>query len=115
MRRVLCVVLVLVIVIGIAGQSLADKHNKGAKVQEEAARRNITLITREQAQEIAAKKIGRSDARCKELKLRNEADDYYNGSNFQPVYKMEFVSGRDEYEINIDAVTGEILKFKLDD
>ena len=53
--------------------------------------------------------------RVKDLELEEESDDYPNGTNFRPVYKVECVSGRDEYDVVVDAVTGEILKFKLDD
>ena len=30
------------------------------------------------------------------------------------MYKVEYVSGREEYDIEIDTVTGKVLKFELD-
>ena len=61
------------------------------------------------------KRLNSDNARVKEIELENEADDYPNGTNFRPVYQFECISGHDEYDIDIDAVTGEILKFKRDD
>ena len=49
------------------------------------------------------------------MELEDEHDDYPCPERFRPVYKIECYSGIDEYDIEIDAVTGKILKFKLDD
>lgn len=82
---------------------------------EEAARRNITLISEQQAKDIAAKKLAVSNVVFKEIDLDNEADDYPNSSSFRPVYSLECIAGAQEYDLDIDAVTGEVLKCKLDD
>ena len=34
---------------------------------------------------------------------------------FRPVWELEFRAGRDEYDVHVDAVTGQVLKFELDD
>lgn len=112
MKKVLCA-LCVVMLLCLCGQALADREEQ--YVREEASRRNITLIAPERAERIALERIGKGGARVKDLELEEESDDYPNGTNFRPVYKIECVSGRDEYDIVVDAVTGEILKFRLDD
>ena len=80
-----------------------------------AARQNMKLITVERVHEIVSARLESKNIRFKEIELDNEADDYPNGSYFRPIYQVEcFANGR-EYDIDVDAVTGEILKFKLDD
>ncbi|MBR0035033.1 MAG: PepSY domain-containing protein, partial [Synergistaceae bacterium] len=66
-------------------------------------------------EDIAAGRIRSGSITFKEIELEDEHDDYPNSERFRPVYKIECYSGRDEYDIEIDAVTGKILKFKLDD
>ncbi|MBQ7216337.1 MAG: PepSY domain-containing protein [Synergistaceae bacterium] len=113
----LCMLLAAVIVLGIAGQAFAHDHHDHEEqyIIEEAARRNITLITSAEARDIAAKRIGSGNVRFKDVELEDEHDDYPNSARFRPVYKIECYAGRNEYDIEIDAVTGKILKFKLDD
>ena len=84
-------------------------------VREEAARRNITLITLKEAEQIAMQQLKSRNFRFKESELEDEADDYPNAINFRPVYKFECKSEGREYEIEIDAVTGKVLKFERDD
>ncbi|MBQ7216338.1 MAG: PepSY domain-containing protein [Synergistaceae bacterium] len=84
-------------------------------VRQEAERRNIQLISTSEAEDIAAGRIRSGSITFKEIELEDEHDDYPNSERFRPVYKIECYSGRDEYDIEIDAVTGKILKFKLDD
>ena len=52
----LCALLAVIIVLGICGGAFADHEEQ--YVREEAARRNITLITIEQARDIAVKRVG---------------------------------------------------------
>ena len=114
----LCVLLVTIIVLGFFGQAFAHNDHYDHEEQyviEEAARRDIKLISAAEAKEIAAKCLGSENIRFKEVELEDEHDDYPNPERFRPVYKIECYSGRDEYDIEIDAVTGKILKFKLDD
>ncbi|MBQ7154429.1 MAG: PepSY domain-containing protein [Synergistaceae bacterium] len=84
-------------------------------VRKEAERRNLTLLNVMQAKYLAARTIGSASVKFKEIELEDEHDDYPNAINFRPVYKLECVSGGNEYEIEIDAVTAQVLKFKLDD
>ena len=113
----ICVLLAAVIVLGIFGQAFAHDHHDHEEqyVIEEAARRDIKLLSAAEARDIAAKRIGSGNVRFKDVELEDEHDDYPNAERFRPVYKIECYSGRDEYDIEIDAVTGKILKFKLDD
>ena len=109
----LCALLAVIMVLGICGGALADLEEQ--YVREEAARRNITLLTVEQASDIAVKRIGGGNVRVKDVDLEDEHDDYPNAENFRPVYKLECVAGRVEYDVEIDAVTGKVLKFERDD
>ena len=110
----LCMLLAAVVVLGVFGQAFAHGREE-QYVIEEAARRDIKLLSAAEARNIAAKRIGAENVRFKEIELEDEHNDYHNAERFRPVYKIECYSGRDEYDIEIDAVTGKILKFKLDD
>ena len=55
------------------------------------------------------------NVRIKEIELENEADDYPNDIYFRPVYQIELVNNGVEYDVDVDAVTGEVLKLKRDD
>ena len=111
MKKILCVLLVVAVM---AGVSFADGRDE-RYVREEASRRGITLITEEEAVRIARERLGDNSARVKDADLEDE-DDYYRGrDDFRPVWSLELRTGRDEYDIDVDAVTGEILKFKIDD
>ena len=97
-----------------AGVSFADGREE-RYVREEASRRGITLITEEEAVRIARERAGSKDARVKDVDLEDEDDYYRSRDDFRPVWSLEAVAGGQEYDIDVDAVTGEILKFKLDD
>ncbi|MBQ3625945.1 MAG: PepSY domain-containing protein [Synergistaceae bacterium] len=84
-----------------------------------AKAQNINLITRDQAVKIADKELASRNIKASlhDADLDNKADKYYNGSDFRPVYELEYkaINSKLEYDFDIDAVTGEILKFKADD
>ncbi len=113
MKIKFCVAVVMMLGILFVGQAFAD--DDGHFIIEEASRRNIELITSKQAQDIATKRLGSNNVRFKDVELDNEADDYPNSTGFRPVWQLEAVSNGMEYDFDIDAVTGEILKFKRDD
>ena len=113
MRRKLCIVLAFVMAILISRFAFAD--NDTQYVLEEAVRRDMKIITYDQAKEIALQRVKKENTRVKEIDLDNEADDYPDGTNFRPVYQIECISGYDKFEVDIDAVTGQVLKFRLDD
>ena len=119
MKNKLFVVAVVLSVLGffcnVATVTFADDDHEGYYVREEAARRNMPLISIEHAKRIAADRIGSSHVRFKDIDLEDEADDYYSRDGFRPVWKLECVSRGTEYDIDIDAVTGRVLKFKIDD
>ena len=102
----------LILVLIITGCAYADDS---IFVREEASRQGMKLITVERVKAIASEKIGAKNVSFKEIELDNEADDYPNGTNFRPIYQVECFANGNEYDIDIDAVTGEILKFTLDD
>ena len=111
MRKLVCSLLIVALMSGI---SFADRREE-RYVREEASRRGITLITEEEAVRIACERAGSKDARVKDVDLEDEDDYYRSRDDFRPVWSIELRDGRDEYDIDVDAVTGEILKFKLDD
>ena len=67
-----------------AGVSFAGHHEE-RYVREEAGRRNMKLITQDEAKSIAAKRIGRDDVRFHEVEL----DDDGRRGGFFPVYEIE--------------------------
>ena len=91
----------------------ADREER--HVRDESAKRGIKLLSVAEAKAIAAKRLGSKNISYKEVELEEESGDYPNAENFRPVYKIECYAGRDEYDIVVDAVTGQVLKFKLDD
>lgn len=111
--RGLAAVLLALALIG--GAASANDFAQSQWVRNQAKQRGITLIAPEQAQAIAVKALGGKSVSLKEIDLDNEADDYPNGTDFRPVYQMEFRSGAAEYDVDVDAVSGEVLKVKRDD
>lgn len=65
-----------------------------------------TAVSLEQAQQLALQKAGLSDSEVTWKKLEQDEDDG------RIVYELEFVSGRTEYDCEIDAATGNFLKFE---
>ncbi|MBR0256792.1 MAG: PepSY domain-containing protein [Synergistaceae bacterium] len=113
MKKILCAVLAMLL--AFAGVAFAHDGHEERYVREEATRRNIKLIPLEEAQKIAAEKINERGVRFKDADLEDEDDYYFGKVDFRPVWSLEAVSNGQEYDIDIDAATGEILKFKLDD
>ena len=111
----LCALLMVSIVLGAAGMAFAHDDHEEQYVIEEAARRNIELLSAAEARELAAKQFKSGNVRFKEVELEDEHDDYPNAENFRPVYKIECYADGQEYDVEIDAVTGKVLKFKRDD
>lgn len=112
MKRKLFALVLASLLLVFAAQAFADD---GYYVREEASRRGIKLISTEQVRSIASKHIGANNISFKDFDLDNEAYDYPNGSDFRPVYEFECYANGREYDCKIDAVTGEVLKFRVDD
>ncbi len=113
MKKILCAV--LVVVMAFAGAAFAHGGHEEKFIREEAARRDMRLISLEDAQRIAAEKINESGVRFKDADLEDEDDYHHSRTDFRPIWSLEAVANGQEYDIDIDAQTGEILKFKLDD
>lgn len=112
MKKVLCAV--ILVIVALSGAAFSQGYNEETYVREEAAKRNMKLITLKEVQRIAIERVGKPGVTFKEIELEDE-DDYYTAKgDFKPVWTLEAVAGGQEYEIDIDAVTGEVLKFKLD-
>lgn len=109
MRKLLCAFLVVMVFTGVAFAGHEERY-----VREEASRRGMTLITEDEAVRIARERIGDSSARVKDADLEDEDDYYRSRDDFRPVWSLELRTGHDEYDVDVDAVTGEILKFKID-
>lgn len=65
-----------------------------------------TAVSLKQAQQLALQKAGLSDSEVTWKKLEQDEDDG------RIVYELEFISGRTEYDCEIDAATGNFLKFE---
>ena len=65
-----------------------------------------TAVSLEQVQQLALQKAGLSDSEVTWKKLEQDEDDG------RIVYELEFISGRTEYDCEIDAATGNFLKFE---
>ena len=65
-----------------------------------------TAVSLKQAQQLALQKAGLNDSEVIWKKLEQDEDDG------RIVYELEFISGRTEYDCEIDAATGNFLKFE---
>ena len=66
---------------------------------------------------IAAAAVDESELSMWEIKLKTRDHDkrYRNdGQTFSPVYKVECHAGTMEYELRIDAVTGDVLSYEAE-
>ena len=114
----ICILLAVVLVIAFCGGAFAHGHHDDREARwcrEEASRRNIILITPDEAKRIAEEHINERVLRFDDVDLEDEADDYPNDTGFRPVYSLECVCASGEYDVDIDAATGQVLKLKLDD
>ena len=109
----LCALLAFVMVLTVCAAAFADREEHYTR--EEAAKRGLKLLSVAEAKAIAAKQLGSDNITYKDVELEEESGDYPNAENFRPVYKLECRVGRDEYDVVVDAVTGQVLKCKLDD
>ena len=113
MKRILCAV--MLVIFALSGIAFAHDGHEERYVREEAARRNMKLISRAEAERIAEERINERGVRFKDADLEDEDDYYHCKTDFRPVWSLEAVANGQEYDIDVDSVTGEILKFKLDD
>ncbi|EKU72075.1 PepSY domain-containing protein [Selenomonas sp. F0473] len=103
----------------------AEAHNaakaqaRAEAVRAEASQRGVVLIDETQVRAIAAETIGKSESELSywEIKLKSRDRDKHRSDRtqdgaFNPVYKVECHAGNMEYELRIDAVTGQVLSSK---
>lgn len=74
-----------------------------------SAAKGKASITIEKAKKIALKKAGLKET---DGRWKKEREDWEDGRR---VYELEFISGRIEYEFEIDAENGNILEYDMDD
>ncbi len=113
MKKILCAV--MIVIVALSGIAFGHDGHEERYVREEAARRNMKLITLKEVQRIAIERVGKPGVTFKEIELEDEDDYYTTRQDFRPVWSLEAVANGQKYDIDIDAVTGDILKFKLDD
>lgn len=102
--------LLALVIVAIACSASYARHDE-QYIIEEASRRGMTLISQQQALEIAIKSFKTDEVFIRDFDL----DDLYrNSDKFRPIYELECVSKGRKYEMDIDAVTGEVLKLELD-
>lgn len=68
-----------------------------------------TLISQDNVKQIISNKTGKNNLIYTKIQLTRD-DDYQN----KLVYEVEANSGDTEYEIDIDAINGAILKYEVD-
>ena len=80
-----------------------------AKIQSQAAEKNLTLIDESKVKSIAAKAIGINE---NELNLRCGLRNFKgkDGNEFKPFYSVHGFKDGIMYALNIDAVSGEVIK-----
>lgn len=93
-----------------------EKPNKLDK--QTKSQKNLSLITAKEAKEIALnhERIKNSnDIFIRNIDLESKTIFKNNIHMKRPVYDIELLKDAIEYEIHIDAQTGEVLKLKQDD
>lgn len=80
-----------------------------AEIQSQAAEKNITLIDEAKVKSITSKAIGVKEKdlniRCRLMNFKGE-----DGNEFKPFYNVHCFNEGIMYSLNIDAVSGEIIK-----
>ena len=103
----------------------AEAHNaakaqaRAEMVRAQAAEQGVELIDEAQVRAITAATVGKEESELSmwEIKLKTRDHDkrYRNdGQTFSPVYKVECHAGTMEYELRIDAVTGDVLSYEAE-
>jgi len=70
------------------------------------------VISQDEARAIAAQAIGVSENELFFKKVKLDYDDDYG---YRPIYEIECLYGYTEYELDIDATTGDVLSCHIDD
>ncbi len=115
MKFKLVALFLAVLTLVVSGTAWANDAAETQWTRDQARQKNMTLIDEARVREIASKQLEGKSLTFTEIDLENEADDYPNGTDFRPVYKVECRSGMTEYDVDIDAVTGQVLKCRVDD
>ena len=80
-----------------------------AEIQNQAAEKNITLIDEAKVKNITSKAIGVKEKdlnlRCRLMNFKGE-----DGTEFKPFYSVHCFNEGIMYSLNIDAVSGEVIK-----
>lgn len=108
MKKITRSIVALGLVLGIAVGAQTAYAHKGYHCEGNACYAVETAISLEQAKNIAFSHAGvkESDVRMKKAKLDKEKGKF--------VYEIEFYYGNAEYEYDIDADNGNIIKFEKD-
>ena len=85
-------------------QSSSGPEEEGSSASGETS----VLISEEKARQIALAKAGVSADKIQDFSIKKDVEDG------RTIYEVEFRSGGHEYEITIDAVTGEILEYECE-
>ena len=82
-----------------------NSYREDKSIRTEASKRKINLIPIAQAQAVSASLIHSNNIKFIEIELTSKSRD------FAPVYKLLCSSGNNVYDIEIDALTGDIISF----
>jgi len=109
LRRLYCKQLAgIALGLALLGGGIVDCEAKHAPVQ--VAQQDV--ISQDEARAIAAQAIGVSESELFFKKVKLDYDDDYG---YRPIYEIECLYGYTEYELDIDATTGDVLSCRIDD
>ena len=112
-RKVKLFALLLVLVLlGTSTEVLAASSRRvRPRPRPERWEREVELITPSEAQHIVRKQLGTPHVRFfGEPELHNKVRDYPVHSGYRPVYEMRCEAEGSRYNVDVDAITGQVLK-----
>ncbi|MBQ6772803.1 MAG: PepSY domain-containing protein [Synergistaceae bacterium] len=109
--KLLALLLVFVLA-GTSTEALAARRRRRIRHDDSSHRtRRVELITPSEAQNVVKRQLGTQRVRFfGEPELKNKAHDYPVNGDYRPVYEMRCEAQGSRYNVDVDAITGQVLK-----
>ena len=106
----LLALLLVFVLMGTSTEALARSRRK-VKHSSSHKERRVELITPSEAKDVVRRQLGTRKVKFfGDPELKNKAHDYPVNGDYRPVYEMRCEAQGSRYNIDVDAITGQILK-----